>query len=128
MPENTLVIYTSDNGSYMFRRDDPKAQDHVDDETIQAYRADRHTSNSVFRGTKHGQVGIQTRLKVYDHAGRPVGAPEEGDNQERLVYNLTHDLLYDIIWRRASEAVLGSSSNPGAIRYRRSLVSSFQDP
>ena len=50
--ENTLVIYTSDNGSYMFRRDDPKAKDHVDDETIQAYRAGRHTSNSVFRGTK----------------------------------------------------------------------------
>ncbi len=50
--KNTVVIYTSDNGSFMIRRDDPSASDHVDDETIQAYRSDRHTSNGVFRGTK----------------------------------------------------------------------------
>ena len=50
--ENTLVIYTSDNGSFMVRRDDPDEPDHTDDETIQAYRADSHTSNGPFRGTK----------------------------------------------------------------------------
>jgi len=50
--DETLVIYTSDNGSFMYRRDDAAAKDHVDDETIQAYRADRHRSNFVFRGTK----------------------------------------------------------------------------
>ncbi len=50
--DNTLVIYTSDNGSFMYRREAADAKDHVDDETIQAYRADRHTSNFVFRGTK----------------------------------------------------------------------------
>lgn len=52
LTENTLVIYTSDNGSYMYRRDDPTEKDHVDDETIQAFRADRHTSNGPLRGTK----------------------------------------------------------------------------
>jgi len=50
--KNTIVIYTSDNGSYMYRRDDPDAADHVSDPTIQAYRADHHTPNYVFRGTK----------------------------------------------------------------------------
>ena len=50
--KNTLVIYTSDNGSFMYRRDDPKAKCHVDDETIQAFRSDRHTANGEFRGTK----------------------------------------------------------------------------
>ncbi|RMG04025.1 MAG: Cerebroside-sulfatase [Planctomycetota bacterium] len=50
--ENTLVIYTSDNGSFMFRRDDPNERDHVDDPSIQAYRADHHTANYIFRGTK----------------------------------------------------------------------------
>ena len=50
--DNTLVIYTSDNGSYMHRRDADDAVGHVDDETIQAFRADRHRSNHVFRGTK----------------------------------------------------------------------------
>ena len=50
--DKTLVIYTSDNGSYMYCRDDPTAKDHVSDPTIQAYRADRHRSNAQFRGTK----------------------------------------------------------------------------
>ncbi len=50
--ENTIVIYTSDNGSYMFRLDDADAADHVSDPSIQAYRADHHTPNYVFRGTK----------------------------------------------------------------------------
>ena len=52
LTDNTLVIYTSDNGSFMHRRDQDDARDHVDDETIQAYRADRHRSNLHLRGTK----------------------------------------------------------------------------
>ncbi len=50
--KDTIVIYTSDNGSYMYRRDDPEATDHVSDPSIQAYRPDHHTPNYVFRGTK----------------------------------------------------------------------------
>ena len=50
--DNTLVIYTSDNGSFMRRQDDAKAADHVSDETVQAYNAGHHTANYVFRGTK----------------------------------------------------------------------------
>ena len=50
--DNTLVIYTSDNGSFMYRRDDTSDSDHLSDETIQAYRADHHRANHVFRGTK----------------------------------------------------------------------------
>jgi len=48
---NTILIYTSDNGSFMYRLN-PGERDHVDDETIQAYNENTHTSNSVFRGTK----------------------------------------------------------------------------
>lgn len=50
--DNTLVIYTSDNGSFMYRCDTTDQPDHVDDESIQAFRADRHTANGPFRGTK----------------------------------------------------------------------------
>ena len=50
--DNTLVVYTSDNGSFMHRRDDTNEKDHVDDLSIQAFRADRHRSNGPFRGTK----------------------------------------------------------------------------
>ena len=50
--DNTLVIFTSDNGSYMFRYDDASKEDHVDKASIQAFRADRHRANGPFRGTK----------------------------------------------------------------------------
>ncbi len=50
--DNTIVIYTSDNGSFMHRLDDLSQPDHVDDETLQAFRADRHRANGPWRGTK----------------------------------------------------------------------------
>jgi arylsulfatase A len=50
--ENTLVIFTSDNGSFMYRLDQEDALDHVDQASIQGYRSDHHTANYVFRGTK----------------------------------------------------------------------------
>lgn len=50
--DNTLVIVTSDNGSFMHRYDDPNKQDHVDDESIQGYRPEHHTANGRLRGTK----------------------------------------------------------------------------
>ena len=49
---NTLVVFTSDNGSYMYRYDDSNQPDHVDDHGIQGYRQDRHRANGPFRGTK----------------------------------------------------------------------------
>lgn len=49
--ENTLVIYTSDNGSYMFRRPEGRP-DHVEDPTDQGYRPGHHTANGPWRGTK----------------------------------------------------------------------------
>lgn len=50
--ESTLVIYTSDNGSFMYRRDNADEPDHTVDETVQAYDSQNHTANYVFRGTK----------------------------------------------------------------------------
>ena len=50
--DNTLVIFTSDNGSFMYRLSGVDEPDHTDDETIQAYRSLNHTSNAVYRGTK----------------------------------------------------------------------------
>jgi arylsulfatase A len=50
--DDTLVIYTSDNASFMHRLDKPGEKDHVDDPTIQAYRAENHRANGPWRGTK----------------------------------------------------------------------------
>ncbi len=50
--DNTLVFYSSDNGSYMHRLEQPGADDHTDNATIQGYRAANHTPNGPLRGTK----------------------------------------------------------------------------
>ena len=50
--DTTLVFYTSDNGSYMYRYDDTQQKDHVDDVTVQGYRPEHHRANGMLRGTK----------------------------------------------------------------------------
>lgn len=49
--ENTLVIFSSDNGSYMFRRKEEDL-DHLDDPGIQGYHPSNHEANAMWRGTK----------------------------------------------------------------------------
>ena len=50
--KNTLLIYTSDNGSFMYRRGADETEDHVSDSTVQAYKEKHHTANGDLRGTK----------------------------------------------------------------------------
>ncbi len=50
--ENTVFVYTSDNGSYMYRFDEAAKPDHIDDDTVQGYRAENHRANGPYRGTK----------------------------------------------------------------------------
>ena len=50
--DNTLVLFTSDNGSFMYRLSGTSDKDHTEDPTIQAYRSLNHTANYVYRGTK----------------------------------------------------------------------------
>ena len=50
--ENTLVFYTSDNGSFMYRVDDKSQPHHLSDETQQTFFSGDHTANGVLRGTK----------------------------------------------------------------------------
>ncbi|MFC1757271.1 arylsulfatase [Planctomycetota bacterium] len=47
--DETIVIYTSDNGSYMHRR---AGKDHTADDSIQAFDPSHHTANGPLRGTK----------------------------------------------------------------------------
>jgi arylsulfatase A-like enzyme len=52
LAENTLIIFSSDNGSYMIPLFESDSVGHGQDETIQAYRADDHKANAYFRGGK----------------------------------------------------------------------------
>lgn len=49
---NTLVVYTSDNGSFMHRYDQPDKEDHVENVKVQGYRPEHHRANGPLRGTK----------------------------------------------------------------------------
>jgi len=49
---DTLLIVTSDNGSFMFRQTDAAKPDHVANASVQAYKPSSHRSNHVYRGTK----------------------------------------------------------------------------
>ncbi len=48
---NTLVVYTSDNGSFMYRRGDGEPH-HLENPHEQGYRPGDHTANAGWRGTK----------------------------------------------------------------------------
>ena len=50
--DDTLVVYSSDNGSYMYRFADDAEKDHVDDPKEHGFRPDRHRANGELRGTK----------------------------------------------------------------------------
>ncbi len=75
--DNTLLIVTSDNGSFMYRLDAAE-QDHVDDSTIQGYRPEHHTANAQWRGTKADiweaghRVPFFVRMPKGEHAGKRV--------------------------------------------------------
>ncbi len=49
---NTIVVFTSDNGSYMHSFANESDRDHTDDDKIQGYRAENHRANGTWRGTK----------------------------------------------------------------------------
>jgi arylsulfatase A-like enzyme len=50
--DSTMVIFTSDNGSYMYRYADSDPTDHVDDPARHGFRAANHRANGRWRGTK----------------------------------------------------------------------------
>ena len=50
LSDHTLVMFTSDNGSFMYRIDDK--DDHVRTPTKQQYHSKNHTANGPWRGTK----------------------------------------------------------------------------
>ncbi|MCH1493959.1 MAG: arylsulfatase [Rubripirellula sp.] len=75
--ENTLLIVTSDNGSFM-KRIDPSNKDHISDETVQGFHISHHQANANWRGTKADiweaghRVPFFVRLPNAKNAGKRV--------------------------------------------------------
>ena len=80
--DNTLLIFTSDNGSFMSRRDGLHDMDHTDNSTIQAYRAGNHTANHVYRGTKADIWEGGHRVPFF---ARWPGEIEPGSTREEVI-------------------------------------------
>jgi len=56
---------------------------------------------------KQGEVSVVQRLKVYDSRSQVARPPDpETDPETVQTYNLAQNLLYEMIWRRASQADL----------------------
>lgn len=78
--ENTLVIYTSDNGSFMYRRGE-KEDHHLKNEKDQGFRPEDHSANYHWRGTKADvwegghRVPFFVRWPKKIKAGRRVAEP-----------------------------------------------------
>lgn len=86
--EDTIVFYTSDNGSYMYRYTDSKKPDHVTDNTIQGYYEGNHTANGVLRGTKADIWEAGHRVPFF---ARWPGKIEAGSRNE---ITITHTDFY----------------------------------
>ena len=75
--DRSVVIVSSDNGSFMHRLSDGET-DHVEDESVQGYRSEHHTANAEWRGTKADiweaghRVPLFIRLPEAKNAGRRV--------------------------------------------------------
>jgi len=62
-------------------------------------------------------VSVETRLKIYRPGGRIV-LPPSADSDEAFLstYNTAQKLLYDIVWRRASQADMVPDSDQAKLR------------
>lgn len=52
LKEKTLIVYTSDNGSFMYRLNERSEPDHVKDHSVQKFHPENHRANGPWRGTK----------------------------------------------------------------------------
>ena len=73
---------------------------------------------------------VQTRLKMYSSESRVVNPPnpQAAQPEEVAAYNLTQQLLYDIIWHRASEAAVTPAQQQMSVRLVIDGVSTSRPP
>ncbi len=70
-------------------------------------------------GPRRVKLEVTTRMKVYNNAGKVTLIPdaEQGDPAEIRAYNLAQDLLYDMVFSRASEAHISSAGQEARVRF-----------
>ncbi|MDP7255354.1 MAG: sulfatase-like hydrolase/transferase, partial [Planctomycetota bacterium] len=86
LSDNTLVLFTSDNGSFMYRVEDE--EDHVNSPDKQQYHSKNHRANGPWRGTK---ADIWEGGHHVPFFARWPGKVEAGSQCERVI---THTDLF----------------------------------
>lgn len=74
---------------------------------------------SLFGSRGRKAVQIEEKVKVYDHTGKVVFPPSDpkADPDAAQAYNLAQEVLYDIIFRRASHAEFAPHGLNTRVRY-----------
>lgn len=85
--DNTLVIFTSDNGSYM-RKLSADETGHVEDSKVQGYQAKNHRANLDWRGTKADVWEAGHRVPFF------VTWPAQIKNHGERHHTITHTDIY----------------------------------
>ncbi|NLF32160.1 MAG: Flp pilus assembly complex ATPase component TadA [Planctomycetes bacterium] len=65
---------------------------------------------TILERKRDRSVNLDAKLKLYDSQKQPAVLPVDGTVEEKTIFNRTQDLLYDVMWRRASEVDLSPAS------------------
>ncbi len=70
-------------------------------------------------GPRKEKLAVTTRMKVYDNTGKVTIPPNAEDSElaEIRAYNLAQDLLYDMVFSRASEANISPAGQEARVRF-----------
>ena len=118
--ENTLLIVTSDNGSFMHRYDQSDMEDHVENEQVQGYRADHHLANGFLRGTKADVYEAGHRVPFFV---RWPGRVKRGGSSDKIICHT--DILATVA--EAAEANFDSSSSEDSFSFLHSALDQPDD-
>lgn len=112
--DNTIVIYTSDNGSYMYRIDEDQP-DHLDDESVQGFHPSRRQSNHIWRGTK---------ADIYDGGHRVPFIVKWPGNVEQGTINKNAICMTDIFSTIAdiADVSYNEDAGPDSFSFMQSMI------
>lgn len=116
--DNTLVIFTSDNGSYMRKLSDDETG-HVEDSQVQGYSQQDHQANLHWRGTKADVWEAGHRVPFF------VSWPSQIEASGSRSSTITHTDIYATL----ADAASGSETlSPKEAEDSLSIIPMFLDP
>ena len=72
------------------------------------------------------QREVKVRVKLRDHDGQKVAIP--GDNAERERFQLTQDLLFDMVWHRVARAEVAPGREQARVAYEVDGIVNEREP